>query len=592
LPPWWRSIWAYSTYAIIFVLTLYALRTYDQKKQRLKNELKLKNLYAENLEEVDRMKSRFFTNISHEFRTPLTLIKGPLNQMLSGEFTGNIKEQYKIMLRNSDRLLNLINEILDLSKIESGKMKLQVAKTDILQLAKGLVLSFSSLAESKKITLNFNTNEKSLYGYIDRDKVEKIFTNILSNAFKYTPEGKEIEVTVEIPKSKHQIANKYQVPNYQLPDPNPDFVEITISNTGAFIPEEQLNKIFDRFYQAHGGYKKDSRGSGVGLALTKELVEIHHGTITVKSIQDKKTTFNVILPVDKAHYLDDEIIDTIPSKIPSVVKQQHEETSETVEIQSNQQKVSHKKSLPILLIVEDYPDVTSYICSFLDKKYHIITAENGKEGLKKALAKFPDLIISDVMMPEMDGFELCRRIKSDERISHIPLILLTAKADLDSKLEGLEFGADDYIVKPFDAEELTVRSENLLEQRRRLRDHFEREITLHPSEITVNSMDEQFMQRVIELIEQHMDDTDFSVERFAEEIGMSRRHLNRKLHALVSHSALDFIRTIRLKRAAQLLREKSDSIAQIAYKVGFNNPAYFAQCFRQRFGTSPSNYTR
>jgi YesN/AraC family two-component response regulator len=258
-------------------------------------------------------------------------------------------------------------------------------------------------------------------------------------------------------------------------------------------------------------------------------------------------------------------------------------------IQSDRSPASGLQS-PLLLIVEDNPDVTAYISSFMENDYRILTAENGKEGFKKTIDKYPDLIISDVMMPVMDGFQFCRKLKSDLRTSHILLILLTARADMESKLEGLEFGADDYLTKPFDAKELSVRSKNLLQQRQRLREHFQRKVDFHPAGITANSMDRQFIQRAIELIELSIDDANFNVERFSREVGMSRRHLNRKLHALTDHSALEFIRSMRLKRAAQLLQKKSDPITQIAYQVGFNNPAYFAQCFRRLFGMSPSEY--
>jgi signal transduction histidine kinase/ligand-binding sensor domain-containing protein/DNA-binding response OmpR family regulator len=582
-PPWWKTNFAYFSYFILLVGLIYSLRRYDLKRQKLKQQLEMEHFESDKLREVDKLKSRFFANISHEFRTPLTLIKGPVKQIMDGKFTGNLKEQCEMILRNSNRLLGLINQILDLSKLESGEMKLQVSETHIIKYLKGMVLSFASLAERKNINLQFKETEKSIVGFIDCDKLEKIVTNLLSNAFKFTSQGGEIEVTVEIP-------NKFQVPNYQLPDTNSNFVEISITNTSAGIAPEQLGKIFDRFYQTNNSYTKDGKGSGIGLALTKELVEIHHGTIIVTSIQDKKTTFNVILPVDKAHYKEDEIIDTIPSKIPSVVKQQLEEASETVEIQSNKENISHKKSLPLLLIVEDNPDVTSYICSFLDKKYRIITAENGKEGLKKAIDKYPDLIISDIMMPEMDGFELCEKVKSDTRTSHIPVILLTARADMESKIEGLEFGADDYVTKPFEARELQSRSKNLIEQRRKLREKFRQMNDLQSTEIAVTSMDKEFLNRLMSVFETHISEPEFSTEQCAKEVGMSRSSLNRKLQALTNLSTHEFIRTLRLKRAALLLRKAAGSVTEIAYAVGFNNMSHFSKVFREQFGQLPSVY--
>jgi len=620
IPPWWRTNWAYSVYLVLIVFTLYSLRKYDKKRQRLKHDLELEQQHAENLEEVDRMKSSFFANISHEFRTPLTLIQGPVKQMLDGKFAGNLKEQYKMILRNSGRLLDLINQLLDLSKLESGQEKLQVQETDILKLIKGLVLSFSSLAERKKIKFAFETKENEISGYIARDKVEKIVNNLLSNAFKFTPEKGKVVVDVTVGSyseiQKISAAKKTSpirlgeggpdlsgsggVNAYPSPSPSPypkgkgenEVLLISISNTGAGIPAEQLDKIFDRFYQVNES--GNQVGSGIGLALTKELVEAHRGDISVESEVNKETTFTVILPIEKEHYKAEEIIERTEDgkwktetekHLPAIVDTISEESS-----YSDRSPLSGLPS-PLLLIVEDNPDVASYISSFMENDFKIFTAENGAVGLKTALKKHPDLIISDVMMPEMDGFELCQKIKSDERISHIPVILLTAKADLGSRIEGLEFGADDYISKPFEADELKARSTNLIKQRRRLREKFARLADIQPNEIAVTSTDEKFLNRLMKIFEDHVAEPDFSTEQFAGEIGMSRSTLNRKLQALTNQSTHEFIKSLRLKRAAYLLRKANSSVAEVAYSVGFNNPSYFARAFRQQYGQSPSDYS-
>ncbi len=599
IPPWWQTKQAYVLYVILLGTILYSLWAYDRKRQRLKKKLEMEHFEAEKLREVDHLKSTFFANISHEFRTPLTLIQGPIKQMLSDEFKGNIKEQYRMILRYSDRLLKLINQILDLSKLESGRMTLKAIRTDVIQFLKGIVQSFASLAERKKITLKFKAANKSIMGFVDRDKLEKIVTNLLSNAFKFTPEGGEVEVKVYNPPQSPLVKGGNGHPPLTKGRPG-GVVEIKISNTGPGIPPEKLENIFDRFYQADESYTKDSEGTGIGLALTKELMEAHHGEIKVESEVNKGTTFTVLLPIEKEHFKPEEIVEVMETGVWSPETGQGKpeagafplseiEASEVPSESEYRTPVSGARS-PLLLIVEDNNDVTTYIRSFLEKDFRIISAENGEKGWKKTLQKFPDLIISDVMMPVMDGFQLCRRLKSDQRTSHIPLILLTARADMESKLEGLEFGADDYVTKPFDAKELSVRSKNLLLQRSRLREHFQREVDFHPSEITVNSMDEKFIEKAIKLIEQYMDDTDFNVEKFSQEIGMSSRNLSRKLHAITNYSTQDFIRTMRLKRAAQLLQKKSDPVTQIAYQVGFNNPSYFAQCFRRQFGLSPSKY--
>jgi signal transduction histidine kinase/ligand-binding sensor domain-containing protein/DNA-binding response OmpR family regulator len=605
-PPWWWTTWAYSAYVLLFALTLYALRTYDQKRQRLKHDLELEHVHAEKLEEVDHLKSRFFANISHEFRTPLTLILGPLKQMISGDFKGNLIDQYKIALRNGERLLKLINQLLDLSKLESGKLKIQAQEIDIISLTNELVQAFESVAVRKNITLIFRTEIKSQEIYLDKDKYEKIINNLLSNAFKFTLEGGEIGVTIKILNFKHQNTNKFQIPNSKLPItnsqspvPNSDFVEITISNTGPGISANHLNKIFDRFYQVDDSYTKDGEGTGIGLALTKELVELHHGEIKVESEIDKKTIFTISLPLGKEHLSEDEIVDaiidsTLENGVRGLSKSLDEITiSESSELYEKSGR-SPASSLPssIILIVEDNADLRKYISGNLDNQYRIFEAENGEEGLERATNEIPDLIISDVMMPKMDGFEFCARIKTDERTSHIPVILITARAAQEDKLEGLETGADDYITKPFDNKELNVRVKNLIEQRRKLRERFARESNFFINNIAHTSTDEKFIKRVMDIISRHISDSKFNIDNLSEKAGLSRMHLHRKILGLFGQSPGDFLRTIRLKRGAELLKEKSGNISEIAYEVGFENPANFSTSFRQQFGISPSEYSK
>jgi signal transduction histidine kinase/DNA-binding response OmpR family regulator len=602
LPPWWKTNWAYTFYLFLVGFIVFGVWRFQTNRLRMKQQMEMQNFEADKLREVDKLKSHFFANISHEFRTPLTLIKGPVKQMLGGEFTENIKDQFRMILRNSDRLLGLINQILDLSKLESGEKKLKVSETDIVKNLKGLVLSFSSLAETKKITLKFNAQEKKVHGYVDRDKFEKIVTNLLSNAFKFTPEGGEIRITLSLRGILKKIASLHSSARN---DTN-GRVQIQISNTGTGIPADQLDKIFDRFYQADDNYKKDSEGSGIGLAITKELVETCRGEISIKSCKTKqspespfikgdfKTTFTVIMPIAKEYFNEEEIVEISEKHSPLAKggRGMSEYDVETTIAEEKEEISKLKKSAALLLIVEDNPDVTSYITSFMENDYRIISAENGKIGLKKTLDKYPDLIISDVMMPEMDGFEFCEKVKSDERTSHIPIILLTAKADLESKIDGLEFGADDYITKPFEARELQIRSKNLIEQRRKLRDKFSQLIDLRPEDISASSMDEQLIQRLLSVFEDHIEEPEFNIEQLSREIGMNRRHLNRKIQAISNLSTSDFIRTLRLQRAARLLSSASGTVSEIAYKVGFNNLSYFSRAFRKHFGKLPSDFTK
>jgi len=577
------------------------------RRIRIKQRLKMELFEAEKLREVDQLKSRFFANISHEFRTPLTLIKGPVKQIMDGGFTGSLKKQCKMILRNSDRLLGLINQILDLSKLESGEMKLKVSETDIVKYLKGLVLSFSSLAERNRIKLQFKVTKKSIAGYVDYDKLEKIITNLLSNAFKFTPEGGGVKVVLsQRPTPSPSMEGSLEFPSREGTGVGEN-LRITISNTSPGIPADQLDRIFDRFYQVNESGGRGQMGSGIGLALTKELVEAHHGTINVQSVQLEKqpldspfikgdmflTTFTVLLPISIENFKEKEIVEASSSEKTDTefppIKGGLRGVSEVGNDMSPEIKPVIKKSAPLLLIVEDNPDVTDYISSFMEKDYRIVTAENGSIGLKKTLDKYPDIIISDVMMPEMDGFEFCEKVKTDEQLSHIPVILLTAKADLESKINGLEFSADDYVTKPFEARELLIRSKNLIEQRRKLREKFSSLIDLKPEDISASSMDEQLMQRLLSVFEDHIEEPEFNTSELAREVGLSRMHLNRKIQALTNLSTNDFIRTLRLQRAAQLLRNASGNVSEVAYKVGFNNLSHFSKSFRKHFGKLPSD---
>ena len=569
LPPWWQSGWAYIIYGLLILTALYILRRYELNRQRLRLE-------SEKYQEIDRMKSRFFANISHEFRTPLTLIKGPIQQMLSGDFTENAKKQFRMILRNSNRLMQLINQLLDLSKLDSAEMVLRTSQEDIVPLVNGLTQSFESLAKQKNIELQLQSSKEELVAYIDRDKFEKIIINLLSNALKFTPNGGF--VSVKINSSLDRITE------------DNEFVEIKISNSGKGILPDQLDKIFDRFYQVDDSSIRNYEGTGIGLSLTKELVELHHGKITVESEPGKVTTFIVYLHLGKTHLQPEEIIET-PIEITSDIDTELIETTFTQE--SKTETVTHQvvKDSSTLLIVEDNADMRSYMRESLEANYKIIEAKNGEEGILQSLEHSPDMIVSDVMMPKMDGFQFCAEIKKDERTSHIPVILLTAKASGESKIEGLEIGADDYLTKPFDNRELQVRIKNLIKQRRKLQEKFRKEFTVSPRDITVTSIDEQLVQKAIDAVEKNISDSDFDTAAIAKEVGISRTLLNTKLKALTGLPTGEFIRSLRLKRAAQLLQQGYGNVTQVAYDVGFQNLSYFAKAFRQQFGQSPSHYT-
>jgi len=474
----------------------------------------------------------------------------------------------------------LVNQLLDLSKLEAGKMMLEASEQNIMPLLKGYVLSFSSLAERKIITLSFNTIEENLNLYFDKDKLEKIINNLLSNAFKFTPEGGKIDFTVE------KMINE---------------VEIRIADNGIGIAKERIDKIFNRFYQVDGSHTRESEGTGIGLAVTKELVELHKGKIEVESEYGKGTTFKVFLPLGKDHLKPGEIIE---KEIKEDVVATIEKTDIVLEDENRKERTdidvlletdlsadkAGKASNPLLLIVEDNSDVRKYIISHLEDEYRIQDAVDGEDGLQEALKHIPDLIISDIMMPKMDGFKLCEKLKTDERTSHIPVILLTAKATNQDKIEGLETGADDYIMKPFDAEVLKVRIKNLIEQRRKLREHFKKEGLIELEDKEITSIDKKFLQKVVEIINAHISDASFNLELFAQEVAISKSQLNRKLDSLVGETPIDLIKRVRLNRAAKLITQNFGNISEIALEVGFSNPAYFAQCFREQYGITPSEY--
>ena len=520
------------------------------------------------LQELDRLKANFFTNLSHEFRTPLTLILGPAEK-ISSQTSSNVIKDSEVIKRNSQRLLQLVNQLLDLSRLEAGKMKLEVSEQNIIQLLKGSFLSFASLAERKKITFKFNTSVENLNIYIDEDKVEKVIDNLLSNAFKFTPAGGRVELKV----SK-----------------NVEYVNISIEDTGIGIPKEKISKIFDRFYQVDGTHKREYEGTGIGLALSKELIELHKGKIVVGSVEGKGTTITISMPLGKKYYTAEEICKPVKNE-----KTNSDFISESILFEETWNEKFNVNAIietekPLLLLVEDNSDVRTYIRENLEKEYTILEAVNGEEGQKKSIEQIPDLIISDVMMPKMDGFELCEKLKTDERTSHIPVILLTAKATSKDKITGYETGADDYIMKPFDVKELRVRVKNLIDQRKKLREHFLQEGIFSLDSKDITSIDRKFFERAIKIINEHLSDLSFGVESFASELSIGRTTLYKKLIAIVGEPPSDFIKRIRLSKANELIKIKSGNISEIALEVGFNNPAYFSECFKKQFGVTPSKY--
>jgi len=577
-----------------FFFILIAIIIIRQRKirseQKLLHDLELKKVESDKLKELDQLKSSFFANISHEFRTPLTLILSPAEKLLSKITDESHRNELLLIHRYARRLRRLINQLLNLSKLEAGKLKLNAREENIVKLLKTFTQSFESLAKQRNVQLDFKSEKGEIIVSVDQNKLEIIINNLLSNAFKFTPEGGQISV---------EVAN--------MPDDDnaAGEVHIIVSDSGLGIPEDKLGKIFERFYlvdetNANPNYHE---GSGIGLALAKELIELHHGEIRVESKMNVGTIFRIILPVSGANISaeenngfedtpDGDGMDEFSQEIPlsDIYPQEPEK------IPDKKQPVIDS-SKPVLLVVEDNPDLRAHVCYHLSGEYNIIEAKDGEEGLGETIRAIPDLIISDVMMPKMDGFEMSNAIKNDERTCHIPIILLTALAARESRIEGFETGADDFISKPFDMEELQIRVKNLIAQRHRVSQFIERKIkTLHANlymdfaDSGITSMDEQFMQKLVALLKEHHTNPELNITEFSQLFGQSVAQLNRKIKALTGQSTAEFIRTYRLNRAAELIKKKSATVAEIAYDVGFNNPSYFTECFKQYFGTLPSEF--
>lgn len=571
LPPWWRTNIAYLIYFLLIGGIIYFIWKAQLRRIKNKQEFEMSKFEAQKLHEVDEIKSRFFTNISHEFRTPLTLILGPVKQVMERIKDEKNKDELSIAHKNANKLLGLVNQLLDISKLESGNMKLRTSPTNYIQLLKALTLSFASYAERKRITLNFNSIEAEIILYLDRDKIEKIITNILSNAFKFTPEGGRIEVTL----SKD---DKY--------------VNTIISDTGIGIPKEKMSKIFDRFYQVDGSHTREQEGTGIGLALTKELVDIHKGKIDVESEESKGTTFTFSIPLGKEHLLPEEISEEKKEYTEAKLIVEPEDDFTRKEEHQIDIELIEKETLPLLLIVEDNSDVRKYIKDNLTKEFRILEAVDGADGWNKSIEQLPDLIVSDVMMPKMDGFKLCEKLKTDERTSHIPVILLTAKAAKEDKLAGYETGADEYLMKPFEPDELRARIKNLILQRKRIHEYFKKKGVFEFEQTNITSIDKKFLQRVIEIIKANISNTEFNVEMLAENMAVSRSLLNKKVVSLTGEPPIDLIKRIRLTKAIELIEKKFGNLSEIALEVGFDNPAYFSECFKKQFGFPPSQFQR
>lgn len=571
-PPFWKTKFAFILYFIIIFSALAFLRFITLERERMNFKIEQERREAQQRHEIDMLKIKLFTNVSHEFKTPISLILSPIENLLK-EINNEAHRNTLLMIqRNARRLLNLVNQLLDFRRLEFQSFTLNLSFGDIVSFVKDCVNSFIDLSEKKEIRLTFNSEINQLNTYFDHDKIEKIMFNLLSNAFKFTPVRGKIEVNLYLLNSlPENLINDNEKPIFKK------WIKIDVKDTGIGISKEKQQKVFERFYRDETPGKRLVDGSGIGLSLVNEFVKLHHGKITLESEYNLGSCFTIYIP-----YINN----------PALL----EHTKEPIENQNLNKEIvqieeSHYNTKkPSILLIEDSEDFLFYLKDNLKIKYHIIEAKNGKEGIEKAIKFIPDLIVSDIMMPEVDGIELCKTLKNNKNTSHIPIILLTALSSEQRKIDGFECGADDYITKPFSFEILESRIKNLIQQREIIRKSFQKKFELTPSEIQITPLDEKLIQKAINIVEQNISNPSFSVDKLAREIGMSRVHLYKKLTALTGKTPIEFIRVIRLRRAAQLLEKSQLSISEIAYQVGFNNPKYFTRYFKEEFNVLPSEY--
>lgn len=565
LPSFWQTGWAWLLYILLLAGfvggVVYAYLAFYKMRSKMQVE-----------QELSTMKMQFFTDISHELRTPLTLINAPLENVLeNGSISQEDRKQLEIVHSNSNRMLRMLTQILDFRKLQSNKMRLRVEKTDINELIVKCCSNFSKMAEKRNIQFSISNNLNNPFFWIDRDKIDTVMFNLLSNAFKFTAEGKSISVDLS-----NSIDN--------------DCI-IAVKDEGCGMPKDKLGSIFDRFSTLRPKSLTNQSGTGIGLALVKEIVDLHRGTISVESEEDKGSVFTVTLKKGTEHY------DTLFADI--VVDDQDlpaQKTTEFTQIEDNNRLK--------LLIIEDNDDLRQFIVSVLSKTYQIVEAANGKEGIDKTIKELPDFVISDIMMPIMDGIEYVKQIRANTDTSHIPIILLTAKTDMQSKLECLKLGANDYITKPFSMVYLQARVENILEERKHWQEKYRLQIqgsingpslntittTQQVEETMVDKKDDEFMKKVVEYVNQHMEDSNLSPEELANGVKVSRWTLTCKIKSLVGQPPVEFIKDIRLNRAAQLIKEGELSMTQISYMIGMTDSRYFSRCFKQKFGMTPTEY--
>ena len=561
--PWWQTFWAYLAYFCVMLILFFVAYKLLNERLKVQQQLRIERLEKHKITEVNQMKLQFFTNISHEFRTPLTLIISPLQKIIERKGADDwLNKQHDIIYRNAKRLMTLIDQLMDFRKSELGELKLHVSRNELVGFINEIYLSFALAASQNNIIYTFDSKEENLNCLFDQSYIEKIAFNLLSNAFKYTPAGGTIGI------------NLYREDNW---------VVIQVKDSGKGIPAEKLSLIFERFYRIDENSSKP--GSGIGLALTKRLVELHHGTISATGEEGKGSVFTVRIPLDDDYYFEDELIHHQEISSEETAKPGIElREAEIIHLEEEE----HKSET--VLLVEDNKDIINYLRDNLKASYNIVTAANGKEALEQIYEEEPDLIVSDIMMPEMDGLTFCKSLKQNIKTCHVPLILVTAKNSVDDQIKGHQLGADDYVVKPFEMNLLEAKIKNLIKSRKRLKELYSQSNSIKPESIAFNNLDKELLDKALTVVEEHLQDAEFSVDLFAREMGMSRSNLHLKMKAITGASATDFIKKVRFNQALKLLEENRYSVAEISYMVGFNSPSYFSTSFKKHFGYLPTEH--
>ncbi|MDN3665832.1 two-component regulator propeller domain-containing protein [Algibacter miyuki] len=560
--PFWLTYQALILFILTLGLVLFLVRREVKNRMRLKQELVTEKVNRERDIKLNNEKLRFFTNISHELRTPLTLIIGPVKQLIeeSKEYSSTYqKSRYNLIHQNASRLLNLVNQVLDFRKAQTGELKLKVSRTNILQYTQNTFDSFKEFAYNKEIQLNFNTESDSLFGWIDRDKYDKILYNLLSNAIKFTNKYGHVDLFV------------------RLKSDSSDYLVVEVSDDGIGIPQKSQEKIFKRFYQATNSIENNT-GSGIGLSLVKALVDLHKGSITVESTPKKGSVFSFEIPISRELYKKNEVFEFVANanedaQIPEV----------PIKKVTTNTEIKEK-----ILVIEDNTELRKYLIDYLSNYYKVYEAENGEEGLQICRQVKPILCVADVMMPIMNGIEFCKELKNDEFISHIPVVLLTALSENEDKVRGFNVGADGYLVKPFDPSLLKSIMVNIIKTRLELKTKFSDDADSEIGLLTHSPVDEVLMGRISKLIEENISKPDLTTGFLCQELGVSSSKLYRKIKELTDLAPNEFIRTIRLKKSVQLLKTKKHNVSEVTDLVGFNDPLYFSRCFKKQFGYPPS----